>query len=57
MTTGCGDTCPVYVGKRYEDWEPRDPAGQPIEVVRSVRDDIEERVHALIANLDFADRS
>ena len=53
---GCGDVCPVFPGKRYEDWELRDPAGQPIEVVRSVRDDIERRVRVLIASLDLADR-
>ena len=57
VTMGCGDTCPVYPGRRYEDWELRDPAGQPIEVVRSVRDDIERRVRALIASLDLADRT
>ena len=56
VTMGCGDTCPIYPGKRYEDWDLRDPAGQPIEVVRSVRDDIEGRVRALIASLDLADR-
>ncbi len=51
VTMGCGDTCPVYPGKRYEDWELTDPAGQPIEVVRAVRDEIEERVRALMAGL------
>ena len=56
VTMGCGDTCPIYPGKRYEDWELRDPAGQPIESVRSVRDDIEGRVRQLIASLDLADR-
>jgi protein-tyrosine-phosphatase len=56
VTMGCGDTCPVYPGTRYEDWELRDPAGQPIEVVRAVRDDIEGRVRELIARLDLADR-
>ena len=56
VTMGCGDVCPVFPGKRYEDWELRDPAGQPIEVVRSVRDDIERRVRVLIASLDLADR-
>jgi arsenate reductase (thioredoxin) len=56
VTMGCGDTCPIYPGKRYEDWELRDPAGQPIEVVRAVRDDIEGRVRQLIASLDLADR-
>ena len=53
VTMGCGDTCPVYPGKRYEDWELTDPAGQPIEVVRNVRDDIEGRVRDLITSLDL----
>ena len=48
---GCGDTCPYYPGKRYEDWELTDPAGQPIEVVRQVRDEIRERVEALLGDL------
>ena len=52
VTMGCGDACPVYPGKRYEDWELTDPAGQPVEVVREVRDDIERRVRALMASLD-----
>ena len=54
VTMGCGDACPVYPGKRYEDWELTDPAGQPVEVVREVRDDIERRVRALMASLDVA---
>ena len=54
VTTGCGDACPIYPGKRYEDWELTDPAGQPVEVVREVRDDIERRVRALMASLDVA---
>jgi arsenate reductase (thioredoxin) len=53
ITMGCGDACPVYPGKRYEDWELTDPAGRPIEVVREVRDDIADRVRALLATLDF----
>lgn len=53
ITMGCGDACPVYPGKRYEDWELTDPAGQPIELVRQVRDDIKVRVQALMANLDI----
>jgi protein-tyrosine-phosphatase len=57
VTMGCGDTCPVFPGKRYEDWELRDPAGQSLEVVRAVRDDIEARVRELTATLDLADRS
>src|ERR671910_194701 len=52
VTVGCGDACPIFPGKRYEDWELTDPAGQPIEVVRTVRDDIEQRVRALMARLD-----
>jgi arsenate reductase len=51
ITMGCGDTCPVFPGKRYEDWELDDPAGQPIEVVRAIRDDIQRRVEALYASL------
>jgi arsenate reductase (thioredoxin) len=52
VTMGCGDACPIFLGTRYEDWELTDPAGQPIEVVRMVRDDIERRVRALMASLD-----
>jgi arsenate reductase (thioredoxin) len=52
VTMGCGDACPIYPGKRYEDWELADPAGRPVEVVREVRDDIEGRVRALMAGLD-----
>ncbi len=52
ITMGCGDACPILPGKRYEDWELTDPAGQPIEVVRQVRDDIEGRVRALVSELD-----
>jgi len=52
VSMGCGDTCPVYPGKRYLDWELTDPAGQPIEVVREVRDDIEQRVRELMTSLD-----
>ena len=51
VTMGCGDTCPFFPGKRYLDWELTDPAGQPIEVVREVRDDIKERVTALVEEL------
>ena len=53
VTMGCGDVCPVYPGKRYEDWELADPAGQPPEFVRGVRDDIKRRVDELIAGLDL----
>ena len=52
VTMGCGDACPVYPGTRYEDWELTDPSGQPIEVVREVRDDIRQRVEGLIAGLE-----
>jgi protein-tyrosine-phosphatase len=51
VTMGCGDTCPYVPGKRYEDWELDDPAGQPIEAVRPVRDEIERRVRVLLASL------
>jgi arsenate reductase (thioredoxin) len=54
VTMGCGDTCPVFPGKRYEDWQLTDPAGQSIEVVRTVRDDIRARVEKLIAELPQA---
>lgn len=51
VTMGCGDTCPVVAGKRYEDWVLDDPADQPIEVVRRIRDEIKERVEALAKSL------
>lgn len=51
ITMGCGDTCPVFPGKRYEDWELDDPAGQSIEAVRPIRDEIKARVTALVAEL------
>ncbi len=51
ITMGCGDACPFYPGKRYEDWKLDDPAGQGIEAVRTIRDDIEGRVRALLADL------
>jgi arsenate reductase len=51
VTMGCGDICPYFPGKRYLDWELTDPAGQPIEIVRQVRDDIRARVEALVAEL------
>ena len=54
VTMGCGDACPVFPGKRYEDWKLTDPAGQPIEVVRDVRDEIRDRVQALLATLTTA---
>ena len=52
VSMGCGDACPVYPGKRYEDWELDDPSGQPIEVVRGIRDDIRQRVETLVASLE-----
>lgn len=51
ITMGCGDTCPVFPGKRCEDWQLDDPAGQGVEAVRPIRDDIRGRVDALIASL------
>jgi arsenate reductase len=51
ITMGCGDACPIFPGKRYEDWELTDPAGQPIEVVREVRDEIRTRIEKLVAEL------
>jgi arsenate reductase (thioredoxin) len=51
ITMGCGDASPIYPGKRYEDWELDDPAGQPVEVVRRIRDDIDARVQQLLAEL------
>jgi protein-tyrosine-phosphatase len=51
VTMGCGDACPFFPGKRYLDWELRDPAGQDEDTVRSIRDDIDTRVKALLAEL------
>jgi len=51
ITMGCGDACPIYPGKRYEDWQLDDPAGQPLEQVRLIRDQIDQRVRALIGEL------
>jgi arsenate reductase len=51
ITMGCGDACPVFPGKRYEDWALDDPAGQGIEAVRPIRDEIRERVAALLDDL------
>jgi arsenate reductase len=51
ITMGCGDACPIYPGKRYEDWELEDPAGKDLETVRRIRDDIEARVRTLVAEL------
>ena len=54
VTMGCGDECPVYPGKRYEDWELPDPAGKSLEEVRAIRDTIERRVRALLDSLERA---
>ena len=51
ITMGCGDACPVYPGKRYEDWELPDPAGKPLDEGRAIRDEIAERVRALVKSL------
>ncbi|AJE33920.1 arsenate reductase [Corynebacterium humireducens NBRC 106098 = DSM 45392] len=51
ITMGCGDTCPIFPGKRYEDWQLEDPAGKDLEVVRGIRDDIKGRVTVLLAEL------
>ena len=53
ITMGCGDSCPVFPGKRYEDWDLLDPAGQGVEAVRPIRDDIRARVVALLGELDI----
>ncbi len=51
ITMGCGDTCPIFPGKRYEDWDLDDPAGQGIEAVRPIRDDIKNRIEKLLDGL------
>ncbi len=51
ITMGCGDTCPFYPGKRYEDWVLDDPAGQPIETVRRIRDEIRSKVEGLLSEI------
>jgi protein-tyrosine-phosphatase len=56
ITMGCGDACPIYPGKRYEGWPLQDPAGQPVEVVRGIRDDIDARVRQLLTELAPAPR-
>lgn len=57
ITMGCGDACPIFPGKRYEDWELDDPAGQGIDAVRPIRDEIRARVETLIAELLPAGRA
>jgi arsenate reductase len=54
ITMGCGDACPIFPGKRYEDWDLVDPAGKSVEEVRPIRDEIERRVNGLIAELTAA---
>lgn len=51
ITMGCGDVCPIFPGKRYEDWKLEDPAGQGIEAVRPIRDEIKGRIEALLAEI------
>lgn len=51
ITMGCGDACPIFPGKRYEDWELDDPAGQGIDAVRPIRDDIKARIQGLLAEI------
>ena len=51
ITMGCGDACPIFPGKRYEDWELDDPAGQDLDAVRSIRDDIRARIEQLVTEL------
>jgi arsenate reductase (thioredoxin) len=51
VTMGCGDACPIFPGKRYEDWELEDPAGKDLKTVRHIRDELDSRVQALIAEL------
>jgi arsenate reductase (thioredoxin) len=51
ITMGCGDACPIFPGKRYEDWDLEDPAGQGVEAVRPIRDEIKARIQALLAEL------
>lgn len=54
ITMGCGETCPVFPGKRYEDWPVEDPKGQELDVVRRIVDDVDRRVRALLADLGLA---
>ena len=55
ITMGCGDACPIYPGKRYEDWTLDDPAGKDIEQVRPIRDEIERRIRSLLRSLPVAE--
>ena len=54
ITMGCGDACPIFPGKRYEDWVLEDPAGQSIDVVRKIRDEIKQKVEKLLAELKIS---
>jgi protein-tyrosine-phosphatase len=56
ITMGCGDACPIFPGKRYENWELPDPAGQSVDAVRPIRDDVEERVRRLLTELGITTR-
>ncbi len=56
ITMGCGDACPIFPGKRYENWDLPDPAGQDVDAVRPIRDDLEERVRRLLAELHVTAR-
>jgi len=51
ITMGCGDACPIFPGKRYEDWQLEDPAGKDLETVRKIRDEIKSRIEALLSEL------
>ncbi len=51
ITMGCGDACPIYPGKRYEDWALEDPAGQDLDTVRQIRDDLDGRIRVLVGEL------
>src|SRR6266480_3521946 len=57
ITMGCGDACPIYPGKRYEDWELEDPAGKNLDTVRRIRDEIAARIDELVASLTTSSRS
>ncbi|MDN4597702.1 MULTISPECIES: arsenate reductase ArsC [Leifsonia] len=52
VTMGCGDACPIYPGKRYQDWELQDPQGQPVDTVRGIRDEVEQHVRELLKSLE-----
>jgi protein-tyrosine-phosphatase len=51
ITMGCGDACPIYPGKRYEDWDLEDPAGRDLDTIRGIRDEIDKRVRALLDDI------